>query len=166
MTLVATSAGLLLHRRRGQRVEVLLVHPGGPFWARRDDGAWSIPKGEVEEGEELDGVAEREFREELGQDPPPGPRRPLGSVRQSGGKVVHAWALEGDVHVDLSRLTSNTFEMEWPPRSGQRRHFPEVDRAAWFELDAARIKLVRAQAEFVDRLGALLGDQPPAIGAT
>ncbi len=132
------------------------MHPGGPFWARRDDGAWSIPKGEPEEGEELSEVAEREFGEELGQPPPVGERRPLGSVRQSGGKVVHAWAVEGEVTVDLDRLTSNTFEMEWPPRSGQRRHFPEVDRAAWFDLDVARAKLVHAQAELVDRLAEIL----------
>jgi len=128
----------------------LLVHPGGPFWMRKDEGAWSLPKGEIEPGEAHVDVARREFREELGQDPPEGPMIALGSIRQAGGKVVHAWAIQGDV--DVSTVTSVGFEMEWPPRSGRKQSFPEVDRAEWFELDAARRKIVPAQATFIDRL--------------
>lgn len=146
----AESAGLLLHRNRDGRREVLLIHPGGPFWRRRDDGAWSIPKGEIEAGEAPADVARREFREELGGDPPDGELRPLGSIRQAGGKVVHAWAAEGDF--DASDVASVTFEMEWPPRSGRKATFPEVDRAEWFALDAAREKINPAQAPFLDRL--------------
>jgi predicted NUDIX family NTP pyrophosphohydrolase len=154
MTAMVESAGLLVFRRQGPDIEVLLVHPGGPFWARRDDGAWSIPKGVVEANEDLAQVAEREFAEELGHDPPPGPRRALGQIRQSGGKVVHCWAVEGDLDIDLDRPTSNLVELEWPPKSGRLQSFPEVDRAGWFELAVARQKLVRAQAELVDRLAA------------
>jgi predicted NUDIX family NTP pyrophosphohydrolase len=134
---------------------VLLVHPGGPFWKRRDDGAWSIPKGEIEPGETALEVARREFREELGQDPPAAELTSLGSVRQAGGKVVHAWAAAGDF--DPARLASATFEIEWPPRSGRRATFPEVDRAAWFDLLAARRKLLDPQRSFLDRLEALPG---------
>lgn len=143
----------MLHRVHDGRQEVLLVHPGGPFWQKRDDGAWSIPKGEVGENESVLEVAKREFEEELGVKPPIGDVRSLGSVRQAGGKVVHAWALEGDV--DVTQIQSNVFEIEWPPRSGKKREFPEVDRAGWFPLDAARRKLVAAQAAFIDRLEAM-----------
>ncbi|HET9849348.1 MAG TPA: NUDIX domain-containing protein [Candidatus Dormibacteraeota bacterium] len=147
------SAGLILHRVRDGRQEVLLVHPGGPFWQKRDDGAWSIPKGELGENEGGIDVAKREFEEELGVKPPEGEFTTLGSVRQAGGKVVNAWALQGDL--DVTRIHSNVFEIEWPPRSRRMRQFPEVDRAGWFALDAARRKLVAAQAEFIDRLEAL-----------
>ena len=146
------SAGLLLYRRveRG-RLEVLLVHPGGPYWARRDDGAWSVPKGEYEEGEDPLEAAIREYREELGSNPPTDrPPMFLGEVRQSSGKLVSAWALEGDLDPEATR--SESFTMEWPPRSGLTREFPEVDRASWFGLEAARRKLVRGQAVFIDRL--------------
>jgi predicted NUDIX family NTP pyrophosphohydrolase len=149
------SAGILLYRRRGGAVEVLLVHPGGPFWANKDLGAWSIPKGEVEAGQDPLAVAVREFEEETGRRPPEAELVALGEVRQRGGKVVAAWAAEGDL--DPAAVTSNTFAIEWPPRSGTRREFPEVDRAGWFDLDTAREKLVAAQAELVDRLGAVVG---------
>ena len=146
------SAGVLLYRV-AEEPEVLLVHPGGPFWAQRDGGAWSIPKGGSEDGEEdLRRSALRELREELG----PAPEIELeamvelGSVRQKGGKVVHAWAVEGEF--DPEDLDSNTFRMEWPPRSGNEGEFPEVDRAEWFGPAAAREKLIEAQAAFVDRL--------------
>ncbi|HUA45374.1 MAG TPA: NUDIX domain-containing protein, partial [Solirubrobacteraceae bacterium] len=133
------SAGILLHRRRGDRLEVLLVHPGGPLWARRDDGAWSIPKGEYDEGEEPLAAARREFEEELGSAPPADDAAELGEVRQKSGKFVRAWAIAGDLDTDT--VTSNTFEMEWPPGSGKRIEIPEVDRAEWFGLDAAREKI-------------------------
>jgi predicted NUDIX family NTP pyrophosphohydrolase len=149
------SAGLLLHRVDGRHaaaaIEVLLVHMGGPFWARKDVGAWTLPKGEPEPGEALLDAARREFTEETGAPPPAGDYVPLGAVRQKGGKVVHAWAVHGDFDVDA--LVSTTFELEWPPRSGRRTNFPEVDRAAWFGLDAARERIVSAQATFLDRLG-------------
>lgn len=153
------SAGLLVYRRTSAGIEVLLVHPGGPYWARRDDGAWSIPKGELERSLERneDGleVAIREFREELGREPPLGrPPVPLGELRQAGGKRVQAWAVEGDL--DAASIRSNTFSIEWPPRSGATREFPEVDRAAWFDLDSARRKLVRGQVSFVDRLSEVI----------
>jgi predicted NUDIX family NTP pyrophosphohydrolase len=146
------SAGLLLYRRvEEEGLEVLLVHPGGPYWANRDDGAWSVPKGELAEGEDPLEAAIREFREELGSQPPTD-RPPvfLGELRQSSGKLVSAWALEGDL--DAGAVRSETFTMEWPPRSGQTLDFPEVDRAGWFGLEAARRKLVRGQAVFLDRL--------------
>jgi predicted NUDIX family NTP pyrophosphohydrolase len=148
------SAGILLYRRRDGAVEVLLVHPGGPLWARRDAGAWSIPKGEYGEGEDPLAVALREFEEETGQRPPAERLVALGEVRQRGGKVVSAWAAPGDL--DPQAITSNTFALEWPPRSGVRREFPEVDRAGWFDLPTAREKLLAAQAELVDRLLAVL----------
>jgi predicted NUDIX family NTP pyrophosphohydrolase len=148
------SAGILLYRRRDGAVEVLLVHPGGPLWARRDAGAWSIPKGEYGEGEDPLAVALREFEEETGQRPPAERLVALGEVRQRGGKVVSAWAAPGDL--DPRAVTSNTFTLEWPPRSGVRREFPEVDRAGWFDLPTAREKLLAAQAELVDRLLAVL----------
>jgi predicted NUDIX family NTP pyrophosphohydrolase len=141
---------LLLYRRRDAKREVLLVHPGGPFWQNRDDGVWSIPKGEMVENETGIDVARREFQEELGVPAPEGELASLGAVRQAGGKVVHAWAVPGDL--DVTRTTSNTFEIEWPPRSGRIQQFPEVDRAAWFDVDTARRKMVPAQAAFLDRL--------------
>ena len=153
----ARSAGILLFRRGPDGPEVLLVHPGGPFWARRDEGVWSIPKGEHDDGEDPMAAARREFEEETGSAPPPGELIELGEVRQRSGKRVTAWAAEGDLDPDAVR--SNTFEIEWPPRSGRRREFPEIDRAAWFGADEARRRLVAAQAEFVDRLLALL--DPP-----
>jgi predicted NUDIX family NTP pyrophosphohydrolase len=148
----ASSAGVLVYRRRS-RLEVLLVHPGGPFWAKKDDGAWSIPKGEFAEGEDPAGVARRELAEETGF-VAQGELRPLGSVTQAGGKVVHAWALEGDL--DASAIRSNTFSMEWPPRSGRMQQFPEVDRAAWFGIDEARAKLLKGQLPLLDALLALV----------
>jgi predicted NUDIX family NTP pyrophosphohydrolase len=145
------SAGLLLYRRTNGDVEVLLVHPGGPFWAKKDDGAWSIPKGEYEPGEDPLQVATREFEEELGVPPPPVDGAvPLGELRQPSGKRVSAWALEGDVEVD--EVHSNTFPMEWPPRSGRMQEFPEVDRAGWFDLEMARRKFLKGQVAFLDRL--------------
>jgi predicted NUDIX family NTP pyrophosphohydrolase len=126
------------------------VHPGGPYWARKDAGAWSIPKGEYEDGEDPQACALREFEEELGTALPPGELIELGDVKQKGGKVVTAWAAEGDLDADAVR--SNTFTMEWPPRSGRTAEFPEIDRATWFGIEAARTKLVTAQAEFLDRL--------------
>jgi predicted NUDIX family NTP pyrophosphohydrolase len=150
----AMSAGILLYRRRGGRLEVLLVHPGGPLWARRDDGAWSVPKGEYGPDEEPLAAARREFAEELGAQPPAGPAEDLGEIRQRGGKRVRAWALEGDL--DAGAIVSNTFELEWPPRSGRRIDVPEVDRAEWFALADARPKINPAQAELLDRLARAL----------
>jgi predicted NUDIX family NTP pyrophosphohydrolase len=144
------SAGILLHRSRNGAREVLLVHPGGPFWAKKDAGSWSIPKGEYEDGEDARACALREFGEELGAPPPDGDLVDLGEVRQKSGKVVTAWALEGDA--DADQIRPNTFEMEWPPRSGQTRAFPEIDRAGWFTLDAARERILPAQAPLLDRL--------------
>jgi predicted NUDIX family NTP pyrophosphohydrolase len=144
------SAGILLYRVRRDGPSVLLVHPGGPFWARKDAGAWSIPKGEYEDGEDPRVCALREFEEETGTALPAGELVELGSVKQKNGKVVTAWAVEGDLDADSVR--SNTFTMEWPPRSGQTAEFPEIDRAEWFFADEAREKLVAAQSEFVNRL--------------
>ena len=149
------SAGILLYRRSGGEPEVLLVHPGGPFWTNKDEGAWSIPKGEYDDGEDPEACARREFKEETGTELAPGELAELGSVKQKSGKQVTAWAAEGDL--DPAAVTSNTFEMEWPPRSGGRQSFPEVDRAEWFDLDAARAKLNPAQTAFLDRLVELLG---------
>jgi predicted NUDIX family NTP pyrophosphohydrolase len=143
----------VLYRHRDGKREVLLVHPGGPFWARKDEGAWSIPKGEIGPGETAIDVARREFEEELGARAPDGELSPLGMVRQAGGKLVRAWAARGDFDVD--RLESMTFELEWPPRSGKKQAFPEVDRAAWFDLEEARRKILAGQAPFLDRLGGL-----------
>jgi predicted NUDIX family NTP pyrophosphohydrolase len=148
-----TAAGLLMYRLRAAGVEVLLVHPGGPLWARRDIGAWSIPKGEPEPGEELLGTARREFQEETGL-APEGPFRPLGTVRQRGGKEVAAWCFPGDL--DPSEVRSQTFSMEWPPRSGRRADFPEVDRAAWFSLDAARERILPGQVPLLEELERVL----------
>jgi predicted NUDIX family NTP pyrophosphohydrolase len=144
------SAGILLFRRHEGGLEVLLAHPGGPLYTTRDEGHWTIPKGEPDGDDELLAVARREFLEETGHPPPDGPPLVLGSIQQKGGKVVHAWALEGDL--DPADAQSNTFEMEWPPRSGRMQSFPEIDRAEWFTLDDAREKLNPAQAEFLDRL--------------
>jgi predicted NUDIX family NTP pyrophosphohydrolase len=144
------SAGLLVYRSVDGEPEVLLVHPGGPYWAKKDDGSWSLPKGEYEPGEDPFEVAIREFREELGVDPPAA-KDPmfLGEVRQPGGKIVSAWALPGDLDVTVVR--SNTFSMEWPPRSGRTAEFPEVDRAGWFDLETAQRKLLRGQLALLDR---------------
>jgi predicted NUDIX family NTP pyrophosphohydrolase len=150
----ASSAGILLHRHGERGPEVLLVHPGGPFWARKDLGAWSIPKGELDGDEDPRACALREFAEETGTRLPDSALDDLGSVKQKSGKVVFAFAVAGDL--DPATLVSNTFELEWPPRSGRMQAFPEVDRAEWFGLDTAREKLNPAQAAFVDRLEALL----------
>jgi predicted NUDIX family NTP pyrophosphohydrolase len=143
------SAGILMYRRPGRGLEVLLVHPGGPFWARKDMGAWSIPKGEYAEGEDPLRVAMREFAEELGREPA-GDFRELGELVQPSRKVVTAWAVEGDF--DVTGLQSNTFELEWPPRSGRKAQFPEVDRAEWFAPAEARTKILSGQREFIERL--------------
>jgi predicted NUDIX family NTP pyrophosphohydrolase len=148
------SAGILLYRLAGDEPEVLLVHPGGPYWAKRDAGAWSIPKGEYGAEEDPLAAARREFAEELGSPSPDGPVQELGEVRQKSGKRVLAWAIAGDL--DASAVVSNTFELEWPPRSGKRIVVPEVDRAEWFELDEARRRINPAQAELLERLDALL----------
>ncbi|MFE0022649.1 NUDIX domain-containing protein [Amycolatopsis sp. NPDC059021] len=147
------SAGLLLFRRRDGETEVLLGHMGGPFWAKKDAAAWSLPKGELDPDEPPEAAARREFTEELGLPAPEGEYRELGEVKQSG-KVVTAWAVEGDL--DPADVVPGTFEMEWPPRSGRTQEFPEVDRAEWFTLDMAREKLVVGQRPFLDRLTALL----------
>jgi predicted NUDIX family NTP pyrophosphohydrolase len=148
------SAGILLYRDRAGAPEVLLVHPGGPLWTKKDLGAWSIPKGEYDENEDPLACAQREFEEELGVAPPAGPPADLGSTKQAGGKLVHAWAAEGDL--DPAGVKSNTFTMEWPPRSGVVREFPEVDRAQWFGLAEARRRINPAQAVFLERLRDLL----------
>ena len=146
------SAGILLYRGRGPDLEVLLVHPGGPLWARKDAGAWTIPKGELGDDEEPLAAACREFAEETGVSLT-GPFHALAPIRQRGGKVVHAWACRGDV--DPATLRSNSFEMEWPPRSGKRATFPEVDRADYFVLDVARVKINPAQVGLLDELARL-----------
>jgi predicted NUDIX family NTP pyrophosphohydrolase len=146
------SAGILLFHRDGDGVRFLLVHPGGPFWAKKDAGAWTIPKGGIEDEEEPRACAIRELEEELGAAPELDPEEliELGRVKQKAGKVVEAWAAEAEF--DPAALASNTFTMEWPPRSGNRQEFPEVDRAEWFDLETARGKILPAQAEFLDRL--------------
>jgi predicted NUDIX family NTP pyrophosphohydrolase len=149
------SAGILLYRGSGPSLELLLVHPGGPFWAKKDEGAWSIPKGEYDEGEDPLAVAKREFEEELGSAAPPADVIELGEIVQPSRKVVAAFALEGDF--DPSTGKSNLFEMEWPPKSGRRQSFPEVDRAEWFSIVEARKKILPGQAPFIDRLIAKLG---------
>jgi predicted NUDIX family NTP pyrophosphohydrolase len=149
-----TSAGLLMYRVRHGGAEVFLVHPGGPFWAKKDAGAWSVPKGEHAEDEDTLAAARREFAEETGI-VPEGEFVELGTLRQTGGKVVTAWAFEGDC--DPAAIRSNTFTLEWPPRSGQHREFPEVDRAAWFDLQAAEEKILKSQIPFLHRLAERLG---------
>jgi predicted NUDIX family NTP pyrophosphohydrolase len=153
------SAGLLLYRRPAGRLELFLAHPGGPFWLKRDAGAWTIPKGVAEEGEDILAAARREFEEETGIHPV-GPFLSLGCIRQKAGKLVHAWAWEGDA--DPAQITSNTMQTEWPRGSGRVLTFPEVDRCAWFDPPAARRKINPAQAEFIDRLEAALSKPPPA----
>ena len=143
------SAGLLLFRRRNHELQVLLIHPGGPLWVKKDEGAWSIPKGEIEDGEDPLAAARREFHEELGS-PASGEFIELAPIRQASGKLVHAWAVEGDF--DPATLTSGLFSMEWPPRSGRQQHFPEVDRAEWFTIDEAKRKINNAQIALLDQL--------------
>lgn len=143
------SAGLLLFRETAVGLEVLLVHPGGPLWAKKDDGCWSIPKGEFADDEDPLAAAKREFEEEMGV-PPTGDFAPMEPLRQPSGKLVFAWALRSDF--DLSGLKSNMFSMEWPPKSGQQQEFPEVDRAAWFGVESARQKILKGQAPFLDQL--------------
>jgi predicted NUDIX family NTP pyrophosphohydrolase len=147
------SAGILLYRRRGESLEVLLGHPGGPFWTRRDEGAWTIPKGEIGENEEPLAAARREFREEVGF-APEGPAMALEPLRQPSRKWIHAWAMEGDC--DPASACSNFFEMEWPPKSGRMQSFPELDRVAWFAIEEARQRIIRGQAPFLAQLEALL----------
>jgi predicted NUDIX family NTP pyrophosphohydrolase len=152
------SAGLLVYRRGERGLEVLLVHPGGPFWAAKDDGAWSVPKGEIDADEEPIDVAVREFGEELGRPPPDMSAATfLGELRQPSRKLVSAWAIEGDLDVD--EIRSNTFTIEWPPRSGVTAEFPEVDRAAWFTIEAARRALLPGQVGFLDRLVEVVPDR-------
>lgn len=143
------SAGIVLYRRSKGELEVFLVHPGGPFWAKKDAGAWSIPKGEYAEGEDPEAVARREFQEETGCELA-GPLQPLTSLKQPSGKVISAWAMEGDF--DSALLKSNTFALEWPPRSGKMQQFPEVDRGAWFDLPTAREKILTGQRQFLEQL--------------
>lgn len=151
------SAGISLYRFAADgTVQVLIAHMGGPFWARKDAGAWSIPKGEYDDSEDAHGAARREFEEELGSRPPDGPSTDLGSVTQSNGKVVRAWAIEGEL--DVNTLVSNTFTMEWPRGSGRMQDFPEVDRSEWVDVETARVRLVSAQQAFLDRLLAALAE--------
>jgi predicted NUDIX family NTP pyrophosphohydrolase len=149
------SAGLLLFKRQSGELRVLLVHPGGPFWQKRDRGSWSIPKGEYVDSEDARAVALREFEEETGVTPPTGDLLGLGEVRQAGGKIVTAWALEGDI--DPEKIVSNTFDMIWPPKSGRPETFPEIDRAGWFTLAEAGEKILDGQRPFLERLAAATG---------
>lgn len=154
-TMAKKSAGLLMYRKRNGFLEVFLVHPGGPFWAKKDAGAWTIPKGEFGDGEEPLDAAKREFEEETGFKPE-GEYQPLKLVRQAGGKIVLAWFLEGDC--DASAVKSNTFSLEWPPRSGQQQEFPEVDRAGWFSIGQAMGKILKGQASFIEELVSKVGE--------
>ena len=151
----SVSAGLLLYRRRSSGVQVLLVHPGGPYWERKDDGAWSIPKGLARPDEDEFACAQREFKEETGFDVSASGARDLGDFRQPSGKRLHVWVLEGDC--DPADLTSNLFEMEWPPGSGRREHFPEVDRGAWFDGAEARLKITAGQRPILEKFYAEFG---------
>lgn len=146
------SAGLLLFRQNshGGQLEVLLVHPGGPFWRNKDEGSWTVPKGEFADDEDPLAAAKREFQEETGSDAPVGDYLPLKPIKQAGGKIVHAWAIEADF--DPAGLQSNTFLREWPPRSGRMQEFPEIDRAGWFTPDTARRKILSGQAPLIDQL--------------
>jgi predicted NUDIX family NTP pyrophosphohydrolase len=153
------SAGLLLYRVVDGAVEVLIGHPGGPFWARKDDGAWSIPKGEYLEGEDPWTVAKREFEEELGKAPPDGPRVTFSPLKQPSGKVITAFAVHGDL--DLDGTVSNTFTLEWPKGSGNTKEYPEIDRVAWFPIDQAKVKLLKGQRPLLDRLMDVLGADEP-----
>jgi predicted NUDIX family NTP pyrophosphohydrolase len=155
------SAGILMYRRGDKGLEVLLVHPGGPFWAKKDLGAWSIPKGEHSATEDPLAVAVREFEEETGARPQ-GAFRPLGELAQPSRKIVTAWAVHGNF--DVNRLKSNMFELQWPPRSGRKASFPEVDRAGWFSIDEARQKILRGQKEFLDRLLKITADEEDPTG--
>ena len=146
------AAGILLYRRGANGLEVLLAHPGGPLWARKDAGAWTLPKGQFTEGELPLDAAKREFEEEMGT-APTGVFEALGTVKQPSGKIIHAWAAESDF--DVSTVKSNLFTMEWPPRSGRSGDFPEVDRAGWFSIEEARHKIIKGQAPFIERLLAL-----------
>jgi predicted NUDIX family NTP pyrophosphohydrolase len=160
------SAGLLPFRTTPEgALELFVVHPGGPFWSKREEGAWSVAKGEYGEGEGASAAAEREFAEEVGVPGPPGPRIDLGEVAQANGKLVRAWAVEAP-HFLVDQVVSNQFEMEWPPKSGRTQLFPEVDRAEWIPVETARVKLIKAQVAFVDRLISYLGDRaaPPDQG--
>jgi predicted NUDIX family NTP pyrophosphohydrolase len=150
------SAGLLLYRLIGDEpgIEVLLVHPGGPFWRNKDEGAWTIPKGEFDDSEEPLEAAKREFTEELGSSPPGGEYFPLKPIKQKNGKIVHGWAVEGNF--DPATLKSNTFSCEWPPKSGRMQEFPEVDRARWFTVDEAKRKILLAQGDLIDELSTIL----------
>jgi predicted NUDIX family NTP pyrophosphohydrolase len=154
-----TSAGILLWRRTGAELEVLLAHQGGPFWVKKDHGHWTVPKGEAEPGEPLEQVARREFAEETGHPVPDGALIELGQIRQKSGKRVVAWAVEGDL--DPTAAFSNTFQMEWPPRSGRMQEFPEIDRVEWFGPDEARRRLKAAQVPFLDRLWEALEAREP-----
>lgn len=149
------SSGLLVYRYRNNIFEVLLAHPGGPFWANKDDGAWTIPKGEVSEDEDPLAAARREFEEEIGQVAPRNKSFYLDSIKRRDGKVIHVWAVQGDL--DASAIQSNMFTVEWPPKSGKKQEFPEIDKAAWFELSAALPKLHKGQPEFIKRLAEHLG---------
>lgn len=149
------SAGILLFRHTDDALQVLLAHMGGPFWSKKDERAWSIPKGEIEPNESLEAAARREFAEELGLAVPDGVLAPLGEVKQSGGKIVTAWGLEADL--DPTSIVPGTFEMEWPPGSGRPQQFPEIDRAGWFDVVTARRKIVAGQEPFLDRLEDLIG---------
>lgn len=156
------SAGLLLFRRREAGVEVLIAHMGGPFWARRDDGAWTVPKGLIEPDEDPLGTARREFEEELGSSAPPGPYIELGEITQSSGKIVHAWGVEGDF--DPNGLRSNLMQVEWPPRSGKLREYPEIDRAEWMRPEEIGDRLIKGQIAFVERLVEALDGRAPSRG--
>jgi predicted NUDIX family NTP pyrophosphohydrolase len=159
--MVARSAGLLLYRiTTAGVVEVLLAHPGGPFWSRKDDGWWSVPKGEYDPDTDALATAYREFREETGHDAPAGDPIPLGEARQPSGKRVTVWALQGDF--DVTKASSNTFEMEWPRGSGTMREFPEVDRLEWMSVERARTKLLKGQVTFLDRLTETIGSEKGA----
>lgn len=155
------SAGLLLYQRSDRGIEVFLVHPGGPFWTKKDLGAWSIPKGEFEAGEDPLAVAKREFQEETGHRAE-GNFTPLTPRKQPGGKIVHAWAVEGEC--DASTITSNTFSLEWPPRSGQQREFPEVDRAGWFIMELAKQKILKGQVPILEELEATVTNGGKSYG--
>jgi predicted NUDIX family NTP pyrophosphohydrolase len=159
----AVSAGLLLYRRAAHGLEIFLAHPGGPFWSKRDEHAWTIPKGLVDEGEDLLDAARREFHEETGI-APIGPFVSLGSIKQKAGKVVHAWAWEGDA--DPDRIVSNTMRTEWPRGSGRWIEFPEVDRCRWFDAETARTKMNAAQSELIGRLEQMLMDRAPGAAST
>ncbi len=149
------SAGLVVYRFRETVLEIFLVHPGGPFWAKKDEGAWSIPKGEYVEGEEPLAVARREFEEETGHAAPDGECSRLATIKQPGGKLVSAWACRGNF--DAAAIRSNTFTLEWPPRSGRKAEFPEIDRAGWFPIEEAKRKLLKGQIGILEELCRMLG---------